>query len=150
MASRFILPGPSPIWNNLTYFYNVDGHVGPIFISGPSDSPSIKVTNPFDDVQLVQFFLNSVGEPKIAPLPSPTGTFDVQTGFWIYHMQSLSFSTVDGVVSPATGRDGTYQNKFYFIFNLNILFQAKFGQTAFDDIPNRPELGPSLRAAISP
>src|SRR5229473_1576572 len=120
MASRLEFGRPQPLLNGLSFIYNVSEHVGPKFISGAvrSSSPLLKVTNPFDDVQLVQFFLNAVGDPKVALTPTPTGVFDVQTGFWIYHQQNLfGGGDVDGVVSPAKGV--TFAGKFYFIGILN-------------------------------
>jgi hypothetical protein len=142
----------SPLLNNLSFIYNVSEHVGPPFISGAvrSSSPLLKVKNSFDDVQLVQFFLNAVGDPKVAATPTATGIFDVQTGFWIYHQQNLFGMSVDGVVSPAKGITFGGGAGFYLIGKLNSQFQLQFGQAAFEDIPNRPELGSSLRASLSP
>jgi hypothetical protein len=52
---------------------------------------------------------------------------------------------VDGVASPAKGAGNAF-----LISMLNVQFQAQFGQAAFEGIPNRPELGASLRASLSP
>jgi hypothetical protein len=155
MASRVNLPRPDfHVGLNVSFFYNVSDYVGPKFISGAvtSNSLLLRTKNLADDVQLVQFFLretsDSVAGSDVAQVPTPSGTFDAPTGFWIYHRQNLFGLTVDGVVSPAKGVVFGGGNP-YFIVMLNSQFLADKGKAEFENIPNRSELSPSLRASLS-
>jgi hypothetical protein len=129
----------------LSFIYNVSSKVGPL----QSDP------NQPDDVMLVQYLLKKVLQGQQMPatpgvaFPTATGRFDTATGFWIYRVQS-SFrnfgNVIDGVVSPARGLFYG-PSTAWTIAILNFKFKGYFPRE-FDNLPNNPELSPSLRASL--
>lgn len=148
MASRVNLSFKDPR-TGLSFFYNVSEHVGPRPTIGVARTPSHEkvMKNSPDDVMLVQFFLRQICDASVERLPEPTGSFDVYTGFLIYYQQDLFGYDPDGIVTPARGLNyNEYSN--YFIVRLNETFLEMKGKAAFEAIPSRPELRPTLRASL--
>jgi hypothetical protein len=149
VASRLDLSSP---WRRngtqMTYIYNVDGHVGPY--RSNENFP--------DDVELVQFFLREylkkdpsgrIAQNVFRTLPTLSRQMDVVTAYWIIRWQDTHTDTytVDGIVSPARGV--TYGGlKIWQICSFNLLYKQIFGEEAFARIPINSELSLSLRKAL--
>jgi hypothetical protein len=145
MAGKLVLSAGNAA--GMPFFYNVSKHVGP-FKDNPNDP---------DDVQLVQFLIREglKAKPPSAArsglaIPTLSGQFDPTTGFWISLAQQSFRSkpgvTIDGIVSPARGQQ-YHPGCPWVIFSINLrLFEA--APKVFLDLPNNPELRPSLRASL--
>lgn len=142
MASRLNLSHP---FEGMSFIYNVSAPVGWI--------PNKCKNNP-DDVQLVQFLLlenlkrmaNFAG--GVWDFPFPNGTMDSVTGFWIFIQQKSSGGNlmIDGVISPATGVSfGAHE---WTIVDINSDYLRYYGDAAFENIPNNPQLSASLRRSL--
>ncbi len=103
------------------FIYDVSQKVGPTQTS----------MNALDDVMLTQLLLGlyvahkpGSRNAKGLAVPSPTGTFDATTGFWIFEFQSRmqagSYSqVVDGWLSPCTTANGRHSKGEFMIYRLN-------------------------------
>ena len=109
----------TPPRDGISEYLNVDAKVG-------SDA---NCPNRRDDVEAVQRFLSIVltgrQDLRFAP-PVPTGAFDVNTAYYIYHLQHRVAvrdrgTIVDGCISPARGL--SYGGGVYSILHLNAMAQ---------------------------
>lgn len=109
----------TPPRDGISEYLNVDAKVG-----GDANCPNLR-----DDVEAVQRLLSIVltGRQDLRfPPPVPTGSFDINTGYYIYHLQHRVAvrdrgTIVDGCMSPATGL--SYGGGVYSILHLNGMAQ---------------------------
>ncbi|HWB13095.1 MAG TPA: hypothetical protein VG826_27975 [Pirellulales bacterium] len=143
MACRIEVSGDA----RLPFIYSVSAHVGP----GQANQP--------DDVELVQFLMAETLKRQTSsnlrirsPVPQVTRAFDLMTGFWIYELENVLVSKLegqlDGIVSPVRGHRLHFaEGKYWLIAALNLQIKL-VAPTVFAGIPDNPQLSATLRASI--
>lgn len=125
----------------LPFLYNISQGVG-------FNQPNLP-----DDVQLLQVIFAEIvphlGVGSLKPYPQLTGIYDTILGFWIFRLQEMIQTKIDGIVSPVTGDDMYTGGKYWTLAGLNLILKSTV-PNKYEKLHEDPRLSMNLRNAIKP
>lgn len=123
------------------------------FVYNISQSVGFAKPNLPDDVQLLQVIFAEIvphlGVGSLKPHPLVTGVYDTVLGFWVYKLQDMMDTKVDGIVSPMTGSDMYTAGKYWTIAGLSAVLYST-ARHKYESLHEDPRISASLRNSIKP